>query len=93
LQGFAANQGDGLRFNLPDVSGRHIGIYEPTLFSVSELDMAQFMEGRLVRELTQGIDGDAALERVSLSVPVRGREINLLDTQLSECSGEIESRY
>jgi len=45
--------------------------------------MAEFMERSLVRELSQGIDCDASLERISLRISIGGLEINLLDAQLT----------
>ena len=50
------------------------------LFRVAQNNVAHFVECCVLRELGQGIDGDAALESVSLSVPVGGRETDLLDT-------------
>jgi len=85
LQGLAADQRNGLGFNLADVSGRQIRIriHKLALFSVAQDDMAEFMERSLVRELSQGIDCDASLERISLRISIGGLEINLLDAQLT----------
>jgi hypothetical protein len=50
---------------------------------VTEHDVGEFMERSLVRELSQRIDCDAALERISLRISIGGLEINLLDAQLT----------
>jgi hypothetical protein len=47
---------------------------------VTEHDMGEFMERSLVRELSHGIDSNAALERVSLGISIDGLEFNPVDT-------------